>query len=292
MPPPPTGANVVRDRAPVAGGQVTKYRRTISWLSTEPARMSGARVLGRKKKSRSIPLPRSVETTLDAALDRALDVQRPVILAYIDRQRGRGVVSPSQLITRMQRRYLSAVAAIGATSGGVGAVPGVGTATSVASAALEITAFVEATAVYALAVAEVHGVPTHDPALRRALVLGVLLGDAGAEVLGAGGVIGGWGKVLAQRGPESVSLVNAKLLKKIGTHFGARQGALVLGRAMPLGIGAGIGAAGNLALGRAAIGAVRKAFGPPPVQFPPRIIDAGWTPPSTPPPLALGPRRR
>jgi hypothetical protein len=232
-------------------------------------------LLGKKKSRRSIPLPRGVETSLDAALDRALQVQRPTILAYIDRQRGRGAVNPARLIARMERRYLAAVTSIGAAAGGVGAVPGVGTATSVASAALEITAFIETTAVYALAVAEVHGVPTHDPALRRALVLGVLLGDAGAEVLGNGGVIGGWGKVLAQRGTETVSLIDATLIKKMGMHFGARQGALVLGRAIPLGIGAGIGAAGNLALGRAAILSVRRAFGPPPAQFPPRVVDPG-----------------
>jgi len=237
-------------------------------------------VLGRKKKPRSIPLPRSVESSLDSALDRALSVQRPVILNYIDRARSKGAMTPAQLITRMEHRYLAAVASIGAASGGVAAVPGVGTATSIASAAVEITAFVEATAVYALAVAEVHGVPTHDPVLRRALVLGVLLGDASAEVVGQGGVIMGWGQVLAQRTPEKMNLINKTMLKKVATHFGTRQGALVLGRAMPLGIGAGIGAAGNAALGRAAIAAVRKAFGPPPKLFPPRVVEPGPPPPA------------
>jgi hypothetical protein len=242
-------------------------------------------VFGRdKKKRRSIPLPRSVETTLDNALDHALRVQRPVILSYIDRQRGKGSITPAQLITRMEHRYLGAVASIGAASGAAGAVPGVGTAASLASAAVEITAFVEATAVFTLAVAEVHGVPTGDPQLRRALILGVLLGDASAEVVGKGGVITGWGQVLAQRSPEKVNMVNTAMLKKVGTHFGARQGALVLGRAMPLGIGAGIGAAGNAALGKAAISAVRKAFGAAPVTFPPRVVDPG--PPPAMPELA------
>jgi hypothetical protein len=57
------------------------------------------------------------------------------------------------------------------------------------------------------------------------------------------------------------------------TRFGTRQGALLLGRALPLGIGAGIGAAGNAALARAAISTAREAFGPPPHEFPPRVID-------------------
>jgi len=57
------------------------------------------------------------------------------------------------------------------------------------------------------------------------------------------------------------------------TRFGARQGALLVGRALPLGIGAGIGAAGNAALARGAISTARRAFGPPPDLFPARVID-------------------
>jgi hypothetical protein len=58
------------------------------------------------------------------------------------------------------------------------------------------------------------------------------------------------------------------------TRFGARQGALLFGRALPLGIGAGIGAVGNAALARVAITSARRAFGPPPREFPPRVVDA------------------
>jgi hypothetical protein len=57
------------------------------------------------------------------------------------------------------------------------------------------------------------------------------------------------------------------------TRFGSRQGALLLGRALPLGIGAGIGAAGNAALARLSIRASRRIFGPPPSTFGPRIVD-------------------
>jgi hypothetical protein len=85
--------------------------------------------------------------------------------------------------------------------------------------------------------------------------------------------------MLGQRRPEAVGLLNSGLTKKLGTHFAARQAPLVVGRAIPLGIGAGIGAAGNLALGRTAIRAVRRAFGPPPAQFPPRTVDVDPLPP-------------
>jgi hypothetical protein len=48
-----------------------------------------------------------------------------------------------------------------------------------------------------------------------------------------------------------------------------------------MGIGAGIGAAGNAALARASIAAARRVFGPPPEHFPPRIVDV---PPAEPSP--------
>jgi hypothetical protein len=47
----------------------------------------------------------------------------------------------------------------------------------------------------------------------------------------------------------------------------------LIGRAVPLGIGAGIGAVGNAVLARSAIAAAREAFGPAPTRFPPRVID-------------------
>ena len=56
-------------------------------------------------------------------------------------------------------------------------------------------------------------------------------------------------------------------------RFTTRQGALMLGRALPVGIGAGIGAVGNMALARASIKAARRAFGPPPSNFGPRVVD-------------------
>jgi hypothetical protein len=56
-------------------------------------------------------------------------------------------------------------------------------------------------------------------------------------------------------------------------RLGTRQGALLVGRALPLGIGAAIGAGGNAAIGRGAITAARRAFGPAPKRFPPRVVD-------------------
>lgn len=235
-------------------------------------------------KRKAVPLPPIIEDALDAALDKALRVQRPVIIAYIDRVRARRRgATPDEVVRLLERRYLAAVTAIGAASGGAAAVPGAGTAASLASAALEISAYTEATALFALAMAEVHGLRVDDPLVRRALVLAILLGGSGVEAaeLAASDAGSRWGQVLSHRAPdETIKRVNHALGRHFLTRFGSRQGALALGRALPLGVGAGIGAAGNMALGRGAISAARRMFGAPPDKLPPRVIDGSVADPS------------
>jgi hypothetical protein len=225
---------------------------------------------------RAVPLPPYVEGFLDTALDMSLRVQRPVIVAYLNRVRERRHdADPVEVVRLLERRYRTAVAAVGAASGAAAAVPGPGTTVSIASAALEISAFVEATALFALAMAEVHGLRTDDPQVRRALVLAILVGDAGARLAEVAGAerASGWGYVLAQHAPdETARRVNHTLGKHVLARFGARQQALALGRALPFGIGAGIGAVGNAVLARGVIIAARRVFGAPPQRLPPRVI--------------------
>ena len=217
-----------------------------------------------------------MERALDAGLDRALEIQRPVVLNYLDRTRRRHPgMTPAQLVRQLERRYLTAVVGIGGASGAAAAVPGAGTTVTIASGAGEVAAFVSATAMYVLALAELHGVPVSDPEVRRAIVVAVLVGEGGVAALQ--GVAAGeahWAQVLARATPkEKIASVNGYLGRLLLRRFGARQGALFLGRALPLGVGAAIGAGGNAALARSAIAAARKAFGPPPADYPPRVID-------------------
>jgi hypothetical protein len=222
-----------------------------------------------------IPVPASLERVLDSALDKALAVQRPVVLRYLDHVRRRDM-APADVQRQLERRYLAAVIGIGGAGGAAGAVPGVGTAAAVATGAAEITAFVSATAIYVLALAELHALPVSDPEVRRALVVSVMVGEGGEAVLaGANAGEKHWAQVLARATPrEKVAGMNPHFARLLLGRFGARQSALFLGRALPLGIGAAIGAGGNAALARGAIAVARKAFGPPPDRFPPRVVDA------------------
>lgn len=224
-----------------------------------------------------VPVPRSVEHALDVALDRALAVQRPVVVAYVARlQRRRPDASPADLVTMLERRYLAAVVSTGAASGGAATLPGVGTATSVASGAAEIAAFVSTTTMYVLALAEVYDVPTDDPQMRRALVLTVLLGELGETALAGGGIeTKHWAQALGRNtSKDSAKALSARVTHLFMTRFGAKQGALIAGRALPFGIGAGVGAAGNAALARSVVRSGRRAFGPPPSRLPRRVIEA------------------
>lgn len=228
---------------------------------------------------RNLPVPATVARALDTALDRALSIQRPLVRAYLGRLRARRPdAAPAAVIEQLERHYRNAVTGIGAAAGGSAAVPGAGTAAAVATSTAEISAFVSATAMYVLALAEVHGVPVADAQVRRALVLTVLLGEGGPiaiESLGARA--GPWADALGRSASkEKVAGINARLTHLMLTRFGARQSVLLVGRALPMGIGAGVGAVGNVALARAAIGAARRVFGPAPARFgPPAVESAG-----------------
>lgn len=234
--------------------------------------------MGRDGSSRRIIIPSGVERMLDLALDKGLAVQRPAIQAYLARvRRKHPEMTPAQVVKQLEHRYLAAVVGIGGASGAAAAVPGAGTAATLASGAAEVTAFVSATAMYVLALAELHGIPVSDPEVRRALVVSVLVGEAGITALEGGTRVAEkhWAHVLARATPrDKITVVNRYLARRFLRRLGTRQGALLLGRALPLGIGAAVGAGGNAALARGAIASARKAFGPAPRRFPPRVVDA------------------
>lgn len=244
-----------------------------------------------------VPLPDGVEVAIDDALDKAVSVQRTAVLRYIERAQSRDpALTPFQLVERLEKRYRASVISIGAVSGGAAAAPGVGTVAGLATSVVEIGAFVEATALFTLARAELQGIVVQDDATRRALVLAVLLGESGVAALErAGGVRAGasWSQALRQGVPrESMAHVNKALVTHLLTRFAGEQGALVAGRALPLGIGAVIGGAGNYAVARGAIAASRRLFGPPPHDFPPRIVEAVAVPAGPAALPAAVPRRR
>jgi hypothetical protein len=207
---------------------------------------------------------------LRAAVERALRVQRPAVAAHITKiRRAKPDATPAQVIATLNRRYLAAVAGTGAAAGGAAFVPGVGTMASLATGAAEAVAALDASVLYTLAVAEVHGLPLDDVERRRALVLAVVLGEGGTELMQRATGKSRWARELAEGLPlPKLGPLNRTLVRWFVKRYTSRQAALAFGRTLPLGAGAVIGAAGNLATARVVIRSAERAFGPPPAEWP------------------------
>ena len=213
-----------------------------------------------------------VRAALDAGLDRSIAVQQPAILR-LSRLAGYGdtEATPSQAVASLEAYYRNTVVGLGAAGGATAAVPGIGTAGGLIANVGVVGAYLEATMLYCLALAHIHGVEIQDLDRRRLLLQAVLLGDGGAKTVtkAAERVGKHWGKKLVGSiSIESVRAINKVLGPNFVTKFGTTQGILVLGREIPLGIGAGVGAAGNWFIARGTIRATRAAFGPPPPHWP------------------------
>lgn len=195
-------------------------------------------------------------------VERGVEAALPVARSRVDRLRRAGV-TPQRALTRLETEYVAAVAVIGGGAGGLAALPGIGTAASLTAAGTEISLFVETTALYVLARALVQGEQLPDPAARRLLVLAVLAGE-GTQGLVRGVLSrsgGQWGRRLSGINRRALE---RSLARRLLTGFGSRQGALALGRALPFGVGAAIGGAGNAALARGVVSRADQTFGPAP----------------------------
>ncbi|MGH3561460.1 MAG: hypothetical protein ACRDTN_06580, partial [Mycobacterium sp.] len=141
--------------------------------------------------------PSAAARVLSRIIARSARVQRPAVRAYLERLRNAHPgAGPAGIVAKLEKRYLAAVIASGAAVGCWAMLPGIGTLVALSAIAGETAVFLEATTLFVLAVAEVHGIPAGHREQRRALVLAVLVGDdskrAIADLLGSGRTSGAW----------------------------------------------------------------------------------------------------
>ena len=214
--------------------------------------------------------------------DRLLTVQRPLVLANIRAIRRRKPnATPEEVIRILERHYLSAVTSGGAAVGASAAVPGIGTAASLALSGAETAGFLEASALFAQSVTEVHGITVVEPERARSLVMALMLGGTGRDLvkqfagqMGRGGITrtAYWGELVTNNLPKAMmGQLTDRLKKKFLHSFLTRQSGSVLGRLVPFGVGAVIGGSGNHLLGRRVINSAREAFPPAPLVFHPEL---------------------
>ncbi len=223
------------------------------------------------------------KTSIVRGIERALDVQQPLILANLNRLRRRNPgASPAQLARLLERDYLRATTMTGAAVGATAAVPAVGTLAALGLSAAATAGFLEATALYTESIAQLHGAYTDDPERSRAVVMAILMGEEGTalmqSILGASAGKGApqyWGQLVNKSAPSSlVKTVTGSIQRRFLRKFLTRQSGFMLGRALPFGVGAVVGGTGNHLLGKGVIRTTREAFGPLPQVLPGEVVDA------------------
>lgn len=210
---------------------------------------------------------------LSNILESSARLQAPAVKAYVARLRkGNPEASPAQIIAKLEKHYLAAVMASGAAVGSAAAFPGIGTLAALSAVAGETVVFLEATAAFALAVAEVHGIPVEDRERRRNLVLGVLVGEEGKgavrDLLGASRTSGAWLAEAELLPLPVVSQLNSKLTTYFVKKYTMKRAAMAFGKMLPVGIGAAIGGGGNRIMGKKIVANAQQAFGPAPARWP------------------------
>ena len=231
--------------------------------------------------------PKASARALAQVIERSAHVQGPAAEAYVARlRRAHPEASPAEIVTKLEKRYLAALMASGAAVGTAATFPGVGTVAAMSAGAGETVFFLEFTALFVLALANVYGIPTDHRERRRALVLAVLVGDdskrAIGELIGPGRTNGGWlAEGMATLPMSTLARLNTRMLKFAVKRYAVRRGALMFGKMLPVGIGAAIGGAGNRIVGKKIVNNARAAFGRPPMRWPgvlhllPAIHEAG-----------------
>lgn len=216
---------------------------------------------------------------------RAVEIQRPLVVAYIRRlQKKHPRATAAQLADILERDYLRAVTGGGALVGATAVVPGVGTVASLGLSAAATVGFLEATALYSTSLAELHGIRLTNPEKASTMVMAIMLGEEGTALLGtlSGQAAGremnankAWGNVLSKSmAVPGFGSIRSRIQKAFLKNLLKRQGSALFGRALPFGIGAVVGGAGNLIMGRAVVANAKEAFGPMPDTIPGELTAA------------------
>jgi hypothetical protein len=227
-----------------------------------------------------------------AQIYKAISVQRPVVLEYLRSvRRDKPTASPAEILRELDNRYVATVTIASSGVGASAALPGVGVPLALGLGVVDMLFFYETSALYVLAVAELHGIQVTEADRARPLVLGTLLGQKSQSQIsrivltaaGAGGVDQarsaatgvvaktlpkGWGEVLTEQIPDSALAPLTVVIGREALKTSGKLGAGTLGKAVPFGIGAVIGGVGSFYFGKDVVKAGRVAFPEVPTNFP------------------------
>lgn len=223
---------------------------------------------------------------------RAIAVQRPAVTAYIKEvRRKKPDATPAEVMKTIEGQYVATTTMASAAIGASASIPAVGVPVAIGLGVGDLIFFYETTALFALCMAELRGIPIDDPERAKAIVLGALLGEkkrnkvaamvlaalpAGATVAVARSTAGKvasnatprWGDLLAEQLPDSalvpVTMVLARQAIAQGTVMGAVK---ISSKAIPV-IGAVAGGATSFYFGSSVVKSCRTGFSDPVTEWP------------------------
>lgn len=238
--------------------------------------------------SRAFTADGALTPAAETWLTRAVTVQRPVVMANLRRMRkAHPTLNNRQLGDQLQKEFTRTMTGGGALIGATSVVPGVGTVASVGLSTLATGTFLEMCALYAQSMAELSGISTQDPQKAKLLVMGVMLGDEGRQLLGElsqqvsgkgrgpiASLVSGSSAASGAAGTSTMgALVANQIKRRFLRRFLVRSGTSALGRAVPFGIGAVIGGLGNRALAKQIGRTARESFGELPEETPASLVE-------------------
>lgn len=170
-----------------------------------------------------------------------------------DAAKARAAATPGRLrpekLDALTASFARELGATGAAAGAAAAAPAVGTVATLASTAAELAFFTARAGDLILTIAALHGRP--DPSIeeRRAWVLAVLIYGSSARDEFARALqqaSAGVSPAVDRKIPvTTLQTANRLMARALLRRYGRRRGAVALGRALPVGIGAVIGGSAN-----------------------------------------------
>ncbi len=216
-----------------------------------------------EKQALDVP-PELIDERWLALVDAALKVQAPIAHRYVDRLRAKHPeATDRQLLEMVTRRFSALNIATGAGIGGAAALPGLGTVAAVGLTVGEGLTFAESCAFLTLAAADIHDVDMSDRNTRRLVLLAVLSGERGTEIIAkAMGKQGlQWNSLLGGNGGGFLpGMISRQVSKYIRRRMLARTGGIWLARLLPFGLGALIGAIGARIVSKSVVEAMLEIY--------------------------------
>jgi len=240
-------------------------RKAAKRAQRDKAARRAQKALGKAVDSKGRPKP-----AFQRAVLAAMRAQRPLVVANLRRLTKKYPHdSPGELAERISRRYIQSLTGTGAAAGGVGAIPGIGTATSLGASFGAALGFLELTSFYAQSIAELAGLHTNNDKEAQTLVMTIMLGEEGRELLQQAASTQP-GTRFGTLGPSAwiasgITGLTERAFTSLANRFMRTlvrgEAVRFLGRLVPFGIGAGIGGVANRNLARQVVVQTQETFG-------------------------------